>query len=178
VFDIRAALLRRAVAQGHVLERDADLRLLIDGEAVLPCLVGGSLYRFDIPTDAASVWLASRASVPAEVVTGSRDVRRLGVPVELLALRDANLSIEASHGHVALCQGFHEDESSHRWTNGVARIPEALLRPFPGALTLDVHLLPSELPYWAPSSRRQLAIEDEETNGALSGPTDSRLAVV
>ena len=60
-------------------------------------------------------------------------------------LQDADLFVEAGHGHAALCDGFHEDEDTHRWTDGGARLPQALLRAFVDEVTLDVHLAPSEL---------------------------------
>jgi hypothetical protein len=93
------------------------------------------------------VWLASRSTVPTEIDAASRDIRRLGVAVERIALNDADLSIEAWHGHAALCDGFHDDEGSHRWTDGLARLPEVLLRRFAGGVTLEVHLVPNPLAY-------------------------------
>jgi len=73
------------------------------------------------------------------------------VPVERVVLSDANLSIEAWHGHAALCDGFHDDEPTHRWTDGRARLPEAWLRPFSGDVTVELHLFPSELRYPLPA---------------------------
>jgi hypothetical protein len=144
---IRARLLERAKALGHALDLDPDVHLIIDGEIVRPCSVAGRVYSFDIPGGSAVALLGSRCTVPAEVVATSTDNRRLGIPVERIALHDAGLSIEARHPHAALCDGFHEDEESHRWTNGLACLPEAWLRSFPGSFTLDVHLVPSELRY-------------------------------
>jgi hypothetical protein len=82
------------------------------------------------------VWLASRSAVPAGLEYPSQDGRRLGVPVERIALSDGDLSIGAWHGHPGLCDGFHDDEAAHRWTDGLSRLPEALLRPFAGAFAL------------------------------------------
>ncbi|HEV8680863.1 MAG TPA: hypothetical protein VGQ90_15920, partial [Stellaceae bacterium] len=50
-------------------------------------------------------------------------------------------------GHAGLGDGFHDDEASHRWTDGMARLPEAWLRAFAGGFTLDLYLTPSVLPY-------------------------------
>ena len=61
--------------------------------------------------------------------------------------QDADVSIEAWHSHAALTEGFHEDEQTHRWTDGLARIPDTLLRPFAGEVTLELRLFPSELRY-------------------------------
>jgi hypothetical protein len=103
--------------------------------------------------------------VPAETVADSRDIRPLGVPVERVVLSDANLSIEAWHGHEALCDGFHDDETTHRWTDGRARLPEAWLRPFSGDVTVELHLFPSELrypiaaPVTAPTVRPEVTVK-------------------
>ncbi len=145
--EIRAALLERAAALGHTVDSDPDLHLVVDGETIPADTTGGGIYRFHVPAGSAAVWLASRSTVPAEMVAASRDVRRLGVAVERFALNDADLSIEAWHGHAALSNGFHEDEATHRWTDGLARLPESWLRPFAGAFTLELRLAPSALAY-------------------------------
>jgi hypothetical protein len=41
--------------------------------------------------------------------------------------------------------------SHHRWTDGQARLPDNWLRAFPGVVTLEVHLIPSCLPYRLPA---------------------------
>jgi len=144
---IRAALLERAEALGHILDLDPDLQLIVDGHAIRPSSVIGSRYRFDIPAGSTAVWLASRSTVPAETIAASCDIRRLGVAVERIVMRHADRVIEAWHSDAALCEGFHEDEASHRWTDGLARLPETWLQPFPGGATLDVQLSPTELGY-------------------------------
>jgi hypothetical protein len=137
---IRAALLGRAAALGHALTDDPDLHLIVDGR-----------YRFTIPGGSVAVWFASRSTVPAEIEAASRDIRQLGVAVEHIALRDVDLSIEVWHGHATLCEGFHGDEAAHRWTDGMARLPETWLHRFPGAFALDVHLAPRGLAYQLPA---------------------------
>src|SRR5207302_1241793 len=89
----------------------------------------------------------SRNTVPAEIDAASRDLRRLGLAVERLVLHDVDLRIEIGHGHAELCDGFHADEDGHRWTDGMARLPDALILPFPGDFTLEVRLAPSALAY-------------------------------
>ena len=144
---IRAAIIRRAEALGHLLDLDPDLHLVVDGVVLRPEAVEGVLYRFAIPAGSKTASLSSRSTAPAEVWAEARDLRRLGVPVERLVLDDGNLRIDAAHGYAGLADGFHEDEATHRWTDGLARLPEAWLRAFPGGFTLDVHLIPSGLPY-------------------------------
>jgi len=96
---------------------------------------------FTIPAESRTLWLTSRSAVPAEVEAASPDRRRLGVPLTRIVLRDDDLRIEIGHGHAGLGEGFHKNESSHRWTGGLARLPEELLRPFAGDLTVEVHLI-------------------------------------
>ncbi len=144
---IRTALLDRAEHLGYALDSDPDLHLIVDGAIVPAQTVSGGVYRFDIPAGSAAVWLASRSVVPAEAEAASRDIRRLGVAVERLVLCDGDLSIEAWHAHPGLCDGFHDDEASHRWTDGLGRLPEALLRPFAAAFALELHLAPCTLEY-------------------------------
>jgi hypothetical protein len=61
-----------------------------------------------------------------------------------------DLRVEVSHSHPALCDGFHSAEDAHRWTDGLARLPEVWLRPFPGDFTLELHLAQSGLQYRVP----------------------------
>ena len=151
---IRAALLERTEALGYRVTDDPDLHLIVDGEIVQPDSVGACLCRFAIPAGGRAVWLASRSAVPAETAAAGRDIRRLGVAVERLVLCDGDLSIEAWHGHPGMSDGFHEDEATHRWTDGLGRLSEALLRPFAGAFSLELHLAPSTLDYRVSTAER------------------------
>jgi Hint domain len=154
---IRARLMGRAGALGHRLDLDPDLHLVVDGSVIPPDSVDGRRYRFVIPAGAANASLASRSVVPAEIRADARDLRRLGVPIEHLILHDCDQWIEAGHGHKGLADGFHDDEATHRWTDGLARLPEAWLRSFPVPFTLEVHLIPSGLPYRIPPRARSIA---------------------
>jgi Hint domain len=134
---VRVMLRERAATLGHGLDEDPDLHLVVDGAIIRPDNAASGSYRFAIPAGSTAVWLASRNAVPAETQAGSRDGRRLGVAVERITLGDGDLSIEAWHGHAGLSDGFHHDEATHRWTDGLARLPEALLRPFAGEIALE-----------------------------------------
>jgi hypothetical protein len=147
LFPIRAALVARAEELGHRFEADPDLHLLVDGEVLRPVCEVPDVYRFEIPAGARTVWLASRNAVPAEVLLESRDIRRLGVPVERIRMFDADMLIDTGHSHAALCEGFHEDEETHRWTDGLGRIPDKWIGNFAGAFTLELLLFPSGLRY-------------------------------
>jgi hypothetical protein len=59
------------------------------------------------------------------------------------------LRIEIAHDCPALSAGFHVDEGSHRWTDGLAHLPEDLLRPLAGASSIEVHLAEMVLRYRA-----------------------------
>jgi len=144
---IREMLIERAEALGHKLDHDPDLHLVVDGAVIRPAAIEGGLYRFTIPAGSAAVSLASRTVVPAEVEADARDRRRLGVPVECFVLDDGALRIEVEHDHTSLADGFYDAEATHRWTGGLARLPEAWLRVFPATLTLEVHLRPTALRY-------------------------------
>jgi hypothetical protein len=150
-------LLRRAAALGHALDRDPDLHLVADGTIVRAESVSGRVYRFAVPAGARAVWLASRNTVPADIEPAARDIRRLGVAVERLVLSDDYQAAEARHDDAALRHGFHADEATHRWTDGRARLPEALLRPFAGGFTLEVHLVDSGLRYRRPPAPEAVA---------------------
>jgi hypothetical protein len=145
--EIRAALLWHAEALRYQVDDDPDPHLIVDGERISPLACCGRSYRFAIPAGSGAVWLASRSVVPAETGAGGRDTRRLGVAVERIVLYDEEQLIEAGPDHPDLCEGFHDTEATHRWTDGMARLPAALLRPFAGPLTLDLYLASCELPY-------------------------------
>jgi autotransporter passenger strand-loop-strand repeat protein len=144
---IRAALRERAGALGYRFTDDPDLHLLIAGEVVRGHAVEENFYSFTIPAGSGAIWLASRSAVPAEVEAASPDRRRLGVLVKRIVLRDDDLRTEIGCGHASLRQGFHENEGSQRWTDGMARLPDELLRPFAGDFTIEVHLIKPRLRY-------------------------------
>jgi len=154
---IRVALMRRAQALGYRLDIDPDLHVIAGSGIIRPAAVSGRTYRFLIPDRNVELYLASRSTVPADVVPGDRDVRRLGVPIERIVLCDAVQSIEKQHGDPALHDGFHNDEASFRWTDGRGRLPSAWAQTFAGAFTLEVYLAPSGLPY--------LTADDDRSNG-------------
>ncbi len=144
---IRAALLGRAEAFGDRLTDDPDLHMIVDGETVRAYATGGDVCSFTIPAGSATVWLASRSAIPAEGEASSPDRRRLGVSVERIVLRELGLCAAIEHAHPSLREGFHDDESGHRWTDGMAHLPEELLRPFAGDVTVEVHLLKAGFRY-------------------------------
>jgi VCBS repeat-containing protein len=147
---LRAELLLRAEAIGCTdFTDDPDLHLIADGEIVRPEAQRGGTFRFTLPAGTSQVWLASRSAAPSDTEPMSSDHRRLGVAVERIVLNDADLAIELWHGHAGLTDGFHDDEAAHRWTDGLARLPEAILLPFAGEITAEIAIVPNGLAYRA-----------------------------
>jgi hypothetical protein len=145
---IRARLLDRAVAQGHLLTSDPGFHLIVDDAIVEPEAVkGGNVYQFVVPVGDRRVWLASRSVVPAEVMAGSQDVRYLGVPVERILLCGNDIDLDIAPDCISLHEGFHDSEGSHRWTNGHATLPPQFLACFPGDLTIKIQVGAAGLHY-------------------------------
>ena len=115
------------------------------------CRTVSDVYSFTVPAGSGAIWLASLSAVPQEAEPSSLDRRRLGVAVKRIVLREAELCTEIGHGHTSLREGFHDDESGHRWTDGLGRLPEELLRPFAGDVTVEVHLIKPSLRYPLPA---------------------------
>jgi hypothetical protein len=126
---------------------DPELHLIIDGTAVQPRSAGDLVYSFAVPAGARRVTIASRSVVPAEAGGGSLDPRRLGVPLQRLTLKATGALIEIGPDYLALRDGFHEDEGSHRWTDGSAVIPTKLLACLSGKISLDVQIGAIDLEY-------------------------------
>jgi Hint domain len=165
---IRACLLERAAALGHLTTADPDLHLVVDGTAVSAQSAADGRYIFRLDAAADEVWLASRSGVPAELKLLSSDRRSLGVCLERLVLRDDHLRIEISHAHPALCEGFHEDEEgARRWTTGMGRVPEGFLRAFTGGFIVEAHCL-SPLPRYP--LRPQVVAVPEQFAAATASP--------
>ncbi len=139
--------IQAAEALGDRFADDPDLHLIIDGEVVRAQAVADEVYSFTIHSGSRAIWLASRSAIPAEVEVSSQDRRRLGVAIERIVLAEADLRIEIGYGHPNLLEGFHNDESGYRWTDGMARLPEELLRSFAADVTVEVHLIRPGLRY-------------------------------
>jgi hypothetical protein len=143
---VRRQLEQRLEALGSTTSVDPALRLLVDGSEQWPDLVDRQTYLFKLTERPNDVRILSHASIPAEV-TASTDIRRLGVSLSSLVLRSDHIACMVEHDHPALTDGFHEDEQTHRWTDGDAGIPPVLFGCFGQALTIEVRLLDQGLPY-------------------------------
>lgn len=90
---------------------DPDLGLVSGTTVVRPTLRDGA-YRFALPPGSGTGRLVSRSHVPALMVPGSTDHRRLGIAVASLAL-DGGAAPECG-------DGWHAPEDGWRWTDGNA----------------------------------------------------------
>ena len=167
---IRRALLARAEALGRVTS-DPDLHLIADsaiggaprGEIVRAQAVAGRVWRFALPAGVRALAIASRRMVPAAADAAAADERALGVAIERIVVSGAGVRVEIGHDCPALRDGFHEDEGSHRWTDGRGSLPETLLGWLAGDPTIEVHLAETELRY-------RLAPPNGAAEAAAAGP--------
>jgi hypothetical protein len=144
---IHARLLARALTLGHQVTSDPGLHLIADGVAIEPLASEDGVYHFALERLPGEIWLASRCTVPAETDTTATDRRRLGVSVRRITVRDSETTVDVLPVSAQLCDGFHESEGGHRWTDGMARLPRQLLDAFDASLTIDVAILQPELRY-------------------------------
>jgi hypothetical protein len=122
---IRARLLERLpkLRQTH----DCRLRALTDQGALPVTVVDSLTYRIDLIQPCVNVVLVSNAMVPAEYDAASRDRRRLGLDIASLEVETASGSRAIRLDEPTLRSGWHNDEVTHRWTNGEALVPSSLL---------------------------------------------------
>jgi hypothetical protein len=107
---------------------DADIRLVADGEVIVPTSARDSRYVFMVPAGVTSITLASRFCIPTDkMVAAHRDSRRLGVRVNWIAIRSEDAETILSADHPGLQDGWNdvegEGKSIWRWTDGAATIP-------------------------------------------------------
>ena len=115
-----------------LLSDDPDLALIVGVTVVSPTLDAGT-YRFALPPGCGTGRLVSRSRIPAMMVPGSTDHRRLGVAVAVLALDGVTIPARGT--------GWHAPEPEWQWTDGDAALALA------GAAELSVTLAPM-LAYW------------------------------
>jgi hypothetical protein len=148
IAELRAALAGRAKLLEPRFTNDPAVRLLVDGREVPPSRVIPGGFAFDLQAPAGEIRLLSRSMVPALVEPGALDRRHLGVALRRMRLRSQFATLDVCHDHPAFRQGFYAAEEKHRWTDGYALVPPALLAPITDDFTLDVDIvrLPSRYP--------------------------------
>lgn len=163
---VRARLQERAEALGwrRVEATFAGLHLVADGRPI-HADVAGLTARFVLPADARDVRLVCETGVPAHVVPGSTDDRRLGVAVASLVIDDGLTEARRiALDDARLGDGFHAIDGGARWTDGAAVLPASLWEACKGSFFLCVTLAGPALPRW---------IAPGETAGAVA-PTACR----
>jgi hypothetical protein len=147
---LRARLAERAARMGVAITEDADLHLLADGVVIRPDPQADGVVRFAVPAGVRQVRIVSRSAVPADLDPACGDRRRLGVCLAGLSLHDGNFTLDLGHAYAGLEAGFHAAEEGHRWTDGDAVLPPAILVAMPDGFTLDLKLAGNGLRYPAP----------------------------
>jgi len=123
----------------HALNRSVDCRLravTCRGDATVT-VVDQFNYRIDLDGADGDLVLLSNAVVPAECDPASRDRRRLGIDVAAIEVETASGNRVIRLDDARLRSGWHSAEFSHRWTNGEATVPAALLE---GAYAVSIRL--------------------------------------
>jgi autotransporter passenger strand-loop-strand repeat protein len=138
----RARLRARLEQRGYAVTAEADPHILVDGVRINPSRLSPTCLAFDLPPGRASIFLCSRAFIPATVFPGSEDLRALGLSVARLQIDRDEVDLGQDDAPGA---GWHAPERegvffTRRWTNGSAALP-------PGARFVMVDLA-SEGLYW------------------------------
>jgi hypothetical protein len=107
---------------------DPDLHLLADGVRLDGENIGGRIWRFRLSSPISELRIFSRSAVPSAIGT-VRDHRRLGVALRHVIIEHVGVRTEISWDAPCLEKGFYGPEpiDCHRWTNGDASLPAALL---------------------------------------------------
>lgn len=152
---VRTRLDARARTLGwHLVEEAfAGLHVVADGQTIRPHLSDLSAH-FILPAGARDVRLVSQTSVPAHVMPGTTDDRRLGVPVGALTIGNGEHGFRTIPlDDPQLETGFYamDDDgngTSWRWTDGSASLPASLWTSESGVVFLQVRLSGPALPRW------------------------------
>ena len=114
---VRDRLLRRALALGHQVSRDAELIVQIDGRCER-VLQDGRGFHVRIPPMARVARVSSRSWVPGFMHAAETDMRILGVAITNIRLSGTAVALDDGR----LSSGWHVAEPGWRWTDGAAAI--------------------------------------------------------
>ena len=173
----RERLIARAGAIGWRPGRDADVRLLVDGEVRRP-LSDDDSSAFLFPAAARDVRLASNVFIPSHM--GFGDNRELGIC--LLGLTFAGSSggdlRRISLEDPRLRQGIHDGEGQAgvgwRWTKGELVLDPQFWADLTGHVALFVAHNSAATRYWVPPARRSETLRPIETGSAGVRPVESK----
>lgn len=120
---------------------DADVHLIADGKRVDAIETLDFVRVFRLSGRPASVHIASREVVPAELGI-ARDPRPLGVALRRMAVRQGTKFEIVLAKDVRLSDGFHayEDAVNLRWTDGFAALPVDIFAQFSGGVEVVLTL--------------------------------------
>jgi len=137
----RRLLGRAGPRPGLPLTRDADLHLVVDGRRLSAVEQIGDGHVFRLATRPATVRIASRAAVPAELGL-ARDPRSLGVALRRVVVRQATRIVTIEADDARLSDGLHgfEPDNGYRWTDGDAVLPPELFAGLVGPFKLELHV--------------------------------------
>ncbi|HET9147325.1 MAG TPA: Hint domain-containing protein [Acetobacteraceae bacterium] len=121
---IRAHLLERAAIP---VTADPGLSASANGITLPVLITGPGMAEIILPGSAADIAILSRSFIPGEITPDPRDRRRLGISLSVLSAGEEREWRDIPLDHPALGQGWHAAEPGHRWTDGKAIIPAALL---------------------------------------------------
>ena len=146
----------RTGGPGLALTENPDLHLLADGERLEAETVAGRVWRFRLRRPVSDLHIVSRSAVPAMVGT-EPDQRRLGVALRRIVLAEPEATQTLEWDDARLSAGFHDAEplDRHRWTDGEAALPLALLAGLRAGALVELHV-GGLLPYPTDAPSRHL----------------------
>ncbi|WP_158932802.1 Hint domain-containing protein [Acidisphaera sp. S103] len=129
----------RAGPPDLALTDDPDLHLLADGVRLDAEQTEAGIWRFRLPNPVADLRIVSRSAIPS-MLGIAQDQRRLGVALRGIVLAQQGLRLEVGWDDESLGAGFHGPEPAerHRWTNGEAVLPPALLSTWRAGATVEL----------------------------------------
>ena len=134
---VRQRLATRAEEIGWKPVRDADLRLVADGDVLRP-RGAGNLATFEFPASAKDVRLVSNVFSPAQWGPGDR--RMLGVMLcEGLAVGDRQISLADERLRDGVYQPENHGRGPRRWTDGDLVLDPRLWEGRTGRVLLTVN---------------------------------------
>lgn len=144
-------LSERAGQLDLALTDDPDLHLRADGKRLDAEAIGARVWRFRLPGPVQDLRIVSRSAIPSKLGI-EQDQRRLGVALRRIVvtqtgmnqtgMNQTDMNFEVGWDEPSLGDGFHgpEPAEQHRWTNGDAGLPRALLPTLRAGTQVDLHV--------------------------------------
>lgn len=112
-----------------------DLKI---GVRHVPYASDGWSHRFRIDAAARRLILSSLTDVPMRAIPGNLDGRWLGMAIYAVRIISSGARPEVASDWLGFGEGFHPHEGRHRWINGSATIPAAMLAPFRAEVMIEI----------------------------------------